>query len=140
MFAAHPICGLILLRLSHSPTHTTFGAACPGGALGGEAFHLSRCLADISQRKGALSPEEAALLSAQACLWGCDLCQRVCPYNAHPAITPIPDFREDLIPSLTSGDLEGLTNRTFREKYGHRAFAWRGPAVLRRNLALKENT
>ena len=85
-----------------------------------------------------LSPEEAALLSAQACLWGCDLCQRVCPYNAHPAITPISDFREDLIPSLSPADLEGLTNRTFREKYGDRAFAWRGPAVLWRNLALKE--
>ena len=105
-------------------------AACPGGALDGAVFHLSRCLSDISQKKGALSPEEAALLSAQACLWGCDLCQRVCPYNAHPAITPISDFREDLIPSLTPADLEGLTNRTFGEKYGDRAFAWRGPAVL----------
>ena len=63
--------------------------------------------------------------------------QRVCPYNAHPAMTPISDFRKDLIFSLTPDDLEGLTNRTFREKYGDRAFAWRGPAVLRRNLALK---
>ena len=114
-------------------------AACPGGALDGAVFHLSRCLSDISQKKGALSPEEAALLSAQACLWGCDLCQRVCPYNARPAMTPIPDFRENLISSLSPADLEGLTNRTFREKYGDRAFAWRGPAVLRRNLALREH-
>ncbi len=52
-------------------------------------------------------------------------------------MTPISDFRKDLIFSLTPDDLEGLTNRTFREKYGDRAFAWRGPAVLRRNLALK---
>ena len=100
-------------------------AACPGGALDGAVFHLSRCLSDIS--------------SAQECLWGCDLCQRVCPYNAHPAMSPISDFREDLISSLTPADLEGLTNRTFREKYGDRAFAWRGPAVLRRNLALREH-
>ena len=27
--------------------------------------------------------------------------------------------------------------RTFREKYGGRAFAWRGPGPLRRNLELK---
>lgn len=114
-------------------------AACPGGALDGAVFHLSRCLSDISQKKGALSPEEAALLSAQTCLWGCDLCQRVCPYNARPAMTPIPDFRENLISSLSPADLEGLTNRTLREKYGDRAFAWRGPAVLRRNLALREH-
>ena len=35
-------------------------------------------------------------------------------------------------------DVEGLTNRTFREKYGERAFAWRGPGVLRRNLSLQQ--
>ena len=40
--------------------------------------------------------------------------------------------------SLTAEDLEGLTNRTFRAKYGDRAFAWRGPAPLRRNLAFNE--
>ena len=40
--------------------------------------------------------------------------------------------------SLSLSDLEGLTNRTFREIYGKRAFAWRGPAVLRRNLTLKK--
>ena len=39
--------------------------------------------------------------------------------------------------SLENADLEGLTNRTFREKYGGRAFAWRGPGPLRRNLELK---
>ena len=33
--------------------------------------------------------------------------------------------------------VEGLTNRQFRERFGDRAFAWRGPAVLRRNLALQ---
>ena len=79
-----------------------------------------------------------ALLSAQACLWGCDLCQRCCPYNAHPALTPLTEFREDLVTSLKWEDLEGLTNRTFQERYAGRAFTWRGPGPLRRNLELKE--
>lgn len=41
--------------------------------------------------------------------------------------------------TLRLEDVEGLTNRTFREKYGERAFAWRGPGVLRRNLRLQQD-
>ena len=37
---------------------------------------------------------------------------------------------------LTAEELEGLTQREFRQKYGDRAFAWRGVVPLRRNLAL----
>ena len=39
--------------------------------------------------------------------------------------------------NLTEDMVEGVTNRQFRERYGDRAFAWRGPAVIRRNLALQ---
>lgn len=113
-------------------------SACPGGALGEEGVDLSRCLSELTQKKGELTGEEAALLKAHPLIWGCDCCQRVCPYNAAPALSPLPEFREELVDSLTGSDLEGLTNRTFREKYGDRAFAWRGPAPLRRNLELGE--
>ena len=51
--------------------------------------------------------------------------------------TALPEFRQDLIHTLTADMVEGLTNRQFRERFGDRAFAWRGPAVLRRNLALQ---
>ena len=37
---------------------------------------------------------------------------------------------------MTAEELEGLTQREFRQKYGDRAFAWRGVVPLRRNLAL----
>lgn len=108
--------------------------ACPGGALGEGGVEVSRCLSDLTQKKGELTEGETALLKAHPLIWGCDTCQRVCPYNAAPALSPLPEFREGLVDALESADLEGLTNRTFREKYGDRAFAWRGPAPLRRNL------
>lgn len=103
-------------------------AACPGGALGENGVDLSRCLSELTQKKGDLTGEEAALVKAHPLIWGCDTCQRVCPYNTHPALSPLPEFREDLVDALDRADLEGLTNRTFRDKYGDRAFAWRGPA------------
>lgn len=108
--------------------------ACPGGALGEAGVDLDRCLSELTQRKGKLTAEQGALLKNHPLIWGCDTCQRVCPYNAAPALSPLPEFREGLVDALEGADLEGLTNRTFRERYGDRAFAWRGPAPLRRNL------
>ena len=108
--------------------------ACPGGALGEAGVDLDRCLSELTQRKGELTAEQGALLKNHSLIWGCDTCQRVCPYNAAPALSPLPEFREGLVDTLEGADLDGLTNRTFREKYGDRAFAWRGPAPLRRNL------
>ena len=112
-------------------------AACPTGALNGDGFAAERCLSHLTQKKGMLAPEEDQLLALHPCVWGCDSCQRACPHNAGCRLSPLPEFREDLVCRLEAGDLEGLTNRTFRERWGTRAFAWRGPAVLRRNLALQ---
>lgn len=115
--------------------------ACPGGALHTAPFDEDRCLSALTQKKGTLSPEQEQLLRQHPLIWGCDLCQRACPYNKNVPFSPLDDLtgRESLpyLPSLSEEDLDGLTNRTFRLKYGQRAFAWRGPAVLRRNLALK---
>lgn len=111
-------------------------AACPSGALSPEEFHPERCLSHLSQKKGDLSPWEQALLQQNDCLWGCDVCQEACPYNRDPRETALPEFREALIQTLSQDQLNGLSNREFQRRYGTRAFAWRGPAVLRRNLEL----
>ena len=69
-------------------------------------------------------------------IWGCDVCQRVCPANRAPERTELPEFLEQIQATLTAEELEGLSQREFRRQYGDRAFAWRGVAPLRRNLAL----
>ena len=116
--------------------------ACPGGALNTSPFDEGRCLSALTQKKGALTKEEEARLSAHPLIWGCDICQRVCPYNKSALPSPLRDLTgQEAVPYLSSlapEDMEGLSNRTFRAKYGDRAFAWRGPAVLRRNLGLKK--
>lgn len=107
--------------------------ACPSGALCGEGA----CLSALTQQGGALTPEEESLLRRHPLIWGCDLCQLACPMNEGVPFTDAPPFREGLIDSLTPAALEGLTRRAFAEKYPERAFTWRGPAPLRRNLAIK---
>lgn len=112
--------------------------ACPTGALSEKGFCASRCLSHLSQKKGQLDEWEAAALKKSPLIWGCDLCQAACPLNRDARQTELREFRDNLLCDLTQEDVEGLTNRQFRERFGERAFSWRGPAVLRRNLALKE--
>jgi len=110
--------------------------ACPTGALTKGSFDASRCLSQLSQKRGVLTDWEMQVLKKSPLIWGCDLCQRACPCNQKALETSLPEFREGRLHSLSWQDLEGLTNREFQEAFGDRAFAWRGHAVLRRNLAL----
>ncbi len=109
---------------------------CPGGALG-EEFDINKCASHISQKKGDLTESEIAILKKSALVFGCDMCQRVCPHNN---ITPKPmeEFTKDLIDNINLSDLESLSNREFMKKYKNRAFSWRGKGVLERNIKLIE--
>ncbi len=111
---------------------------CPLGALDEQAApDASRCLSALTQQGGALSPALAAAVAQHPLIWGCDLCQSICPLNRNVRQTENPDFQVNLLHTLTLCDIEGLTRRQFAEKYSERAFTWRGPDPLRRNLKLK---
>ena len=98
---------------------------------------MDGCLSALTQKKGELTPDEEVTLRNHPLVWGWDTCQLVCPLNqavltgAHD--TPIPFFREKRLPALTLDELEQMSDRDFSD----RAFAWRGRAVVRRNLMLK---
>jgi len=112
--------------------------ACPTGALTEAGCNVSICLSEVTQRKGDLTPAEEVHIKKSPTVWGCDLCQRACPLNREAALSPLPEFRENLLDSLTLEELEELSNKAFRKKYADRAFAWRGIGPLVRNLRLKE--
>ncbi len=111
--------------------------ACPGGALDENGrLEQGRCLSALTQQRGELTAEQQRLIGRSGMIWGCDVCQRVCPANRAPERTELPEFLEQIQATLTAEELEGLSQREFRRQYGDRAFAWRGVAPLRRNLAL----
>lgn len=111
--------------------------ACPGQSLledGG--FRWETCRSRITQKTGDLTEEEIRILKKDTMIFGCDICQTACPLNRAAAVSPIKEFTRERIDRLDSKDLEGLTRKTFCEKYPGRAFTWRGPQVLRRNLRI----
>ena len=112
--------------------------ACPTKALSEGSFEPFKCLSDITQRKGELEKYERELIKTGKTVWGCDVCQLVCPMNRAAKSTELREFKDDLISSLSASDIP-CTNREFKQKYGARAFSWRGRAPLARNTEIQQS-
>ena len=99
-----------------------------------------QCLSAVTQKKGVLSDEEIAYIRRYGSAWGCDICGDVCPSSAsavkNKKMTPVACFSNDRTPHLTRDILDGMTDAEFAQ----RAYAWRGKAVIERNLELLEKT
>ncbi len=62
--------------------------ACPTGAISPRGIDARRCLAYLTiEHRGLISPELGALLGGR--VFGCDVCQEVCPYNAGRGAVPV---------------------------------------------------
>jgi len=109
-------------------------SACPGNALSGSRLCVDRCLSRLTQKKGELSAGERELVRSGRMIWGCDICQLVCPLNRGLEAQAIPPFRQQLIHTLRLSDVADPL--LFQAQYGCRAFAWRGNEPLLRNLRL----
>lgn len=106
---------------------------CPTGALLGDGrMNATICLSYLTQTKDYIPEKYRKRLSNQ--LYGCDICQDVCPYNKgidvhhHPEMEAV---KEEVNPELKP--ILSLSNREFKEKFGHLAGAWRGKKPLQRN-------
>lgn len=108
--------------------------ACPCGCIGEKTDKKLECLSAITQKKGALNDEEAKLIIENGSIWGCDICQSVCPYTKNASYTPIDYFKEDIIECLDLDTLEGMSS----EEFSSRPFAWRGMDTIERNVMIYE--
>ena len=106
---------------------------CPQGCLYNNNIKSS-CVSMLTQKK-TLSEEELLLVKNSPLVWGCDICQEVCPLNKNALPTKIEFFKTQRTPYLTRRLIENMSEEQFAE----RAYAWRGRNVILRNLKLKEN-
>lgn len=102
--------------------------SCPAGAISAEGIDYTRCLSEITQKKGELTEEEQALVRKNGLMWGCDSCQNCCPFNQDLPETYLSAFSEHVEPLVTPENLNALCKS--------RAFGYKGKALLRRNLEL----
>jgi len=109
---------------------------CPTGALvqGGQ-LDAQKCIAFVTQTKGFLADEFREKLGNR--LYGCDTCQTVCPENKgkdfhfHEEMEPDPEIAKPLLKPLLT-----MSNREFKEKFGHVSGSWRGKKPIQRNAII----
>lgn len=111
--------------------------ACPTGALRGDyTIDANRCISDLTQRTDAIPVEMRALIGDW--VWGCDICQLVCPPTTRAAQSTssqwAPFDEESARPRLV--ELLALHSGEFKRRFERTAMGWRGAAVLRRNAAV----
>lgn len=109
---------------------------CPTKALLGDGrMNAQRCLSYQTQTKGMM-PEEYRKKMRNV-IYGCDICQLVCPYNRgkdfhfHEEMEPKVD---EVYPKLKP--MLSISNKEFNQQFGHLAGSWRGKKPLQRNALI----
>ncbi len=104
--------------------------ACPGGAIK-KRFDYKNCISYLTQCKTLSTEREKALIGKQ--IYGCDICQKVCPYNKDKFYEKIEDI------DLFYPDIEKLlfiSNAEFENSYKKSSSGWRGKKILQRNAII----
>lgn len=99
---------------------------------------LGTCLSELTQRKGELNEEDAGAILRYGTVWGCDICQEVCPHTRRALregtiFSPVPFFITQTISRLTLEILDSMSD----EELATRAFGWRKRETIRRNLLIE---
>ncbi len=102
-------------------------SSCPTGAISNE-YNLidgSKCLSYLTQKKNLTKDEEKYI---NECVYGCDICQNVCPYNEKVNTTDAEFINIDKFLNMSEEEYE--------KKYKSNSSFWRGKKVIDRNIKL----
>ena len=92
-------------------------AACPVN------LNKEACISAVTQKRGDLTKEEISNINKVCSVFGCDICQYVCPYNNEILLTEDSDFI-----------LGYRSEYKLNEDSANRAYNWRGEEIIKRNF------
>jgi epoxyqueuosine reductase len=110
--------------------------ACPGQAIV-EPFKINanRCLSFATINKGYLDDKTVIKMGRR--IYGCDTCQKVCPYNKWAKKVSRSEFMPDkLKPKHDLTDILNMDNKKFKQVFGPTASSWRGKRTIIRNAII----
>ncbi len=108
-------------------------SACPSRCAG--SIDRDNCISSTTQKKGELTYDEIQFVKSGGSIWGCDVCQEVCPYTIkakrkNTIYTPIDFFKSSYLGKDPEKQIPQMDNDTF-ERY---PFAWRKRQTVERNI------
>ncbi|OOB79880.1 MAG: epoxyqueuosine reductase [Epulopiscium sp. Nuni2H_MBin001] len=102
---------------------------CPTGALN----DCNVCLSYLTQKKD-LKLEEIDLLKGN--IFGCDFCQKPCPYNININFTNLKEFKSLEFMQQSADVYMNMDNAFFKNNVKHTSCGWRGKNVIKRNATI----
>lgn len=109
--------------------------ACPTGALFAPGkIKPKRCISYLTQMSGSIPLEFRDKIGNK--LWGCDICQQVCPTNQEAHLSSHQEFKPLIGPHIDLVSLLDLTKAEFAEMFGETSMAWRGKNTIQRNASI----
>lgn len=113
--------------------------ACPTNALTDNGYNINKCISYYNQTKKVLTDNE---IDKNYLLFGCDICQLVCPKNIDKGKLIHPEFELSGKELVSIVDLFTKSNKEFSKLYDNMAYLWKGKTILMRNaltILLKQN-
>ena len=104
---------------------------CPVHAISENGINSRKCLSYLTQKKDLTENEKKQI---NQCIYGCDICQKVCPHNK--INKGYHEFEPSGIEFINVDKYEKLSNKKFKEKYGNLSGSWRGKKIIERNIKI----
>ena len=103
--------------------------ACPA-MICGDYYRMNReaCVSYLTQKKGELTSAEKSRMGQN--LYGCDVCQWICPFNRES------DALVYGMPYIDPVRLLGMSNKGFKTEFGSMGFSWRPLWIYKRNAII----
>lgn len=109
--------------------------SCPTHALNNEGIlDGNKCLSYLTQKR-VLTKEEESYINK--CIYGCDICQIVCPYNENLKLSN--NFISDGNEIIDVNEFLNMSEDKYKEKYKYNSSYWRGKKIIDRNIKLYIN-
>jgi len=103
--------------------------SCPVQAIAEKGIVREKCLSALTQKKNK-NENEWSIIKKHGAVWGCDVCQNVCPMNQNKARSKIDFFAQNRLDDISEALLVRMPDEVFK-KY---PFSWRGKETILQNL------
>lgn len=116
--------------------------ACPTKALTETSGMDARCCLSYLtiEKRGSFNPQEASLVGKNKYLFGCDICQEVCPWNRFAKGNKIPELQaKPAFLSMKREDYEKMTEKDFDDLFCGTCLERTGYEGVLRNLKANKN-
>lgn len=106
--------------------------ACPTKAINESGIlNGKKCLSYLTQKKELTEDEKKYV---NKCVYGCDICQNVCPHNSK--LLKSNNFKSLGNEKFNSKEFLELSEQEYNNKYKHNSSYWRGKKIIDRNIKI----